>query len=293
MPSQRKKVHDIKRAPSRAKAQKEMEPLFSEKSARPQLRLRTRRRRQKMLVVSAAFFTAFAILGSLAGASHLQSMAIRDISVSGAEKISPDSLVAFVGAGLRNEGFQLFSRENMFIYPRREIESTLSTEFPRIKDVSLSRPSMLAQAVVVAVEERDAYATWCSGNTCYLFDSAGFIFAEAAGENTAVPYIFEGGLANDYAPIGQWFLRGRIIEAVALLDMLGKAGFSPERFIIDTEKDFSVRLKNGPILLLSFETDHDTIMRNLDTALETDSLRDRLSELEYIDLRFGNRVYYK
>jgi hypothetical protein len=35
------------------------------------------------------------------------------------------------------------------------------------------------------------------------------------------------------------------------------------------------------------------IMRNLKTVLEADALHGNIEALEYIDLRYGNRVYYK
>jgi len=62
---------------------------------------------------------------------------------------------------------------------------------------------------------------------------------------------------------------------------------------VESEKDFSVILALGPTLQIPFEMSSDDLIRNLETALEANSLRDRLPELEYIDLRFGNRVYYK
>ena len=88
-------------------------------------------------------------------------------------------------------------------------------------------------------------------------------------------------------------MRGTIADATALLDALAKAGYEPEGLSVESEKDFSIQLKSGPLILASFAMDAPTIVKNLQTALGEDSLKGKLPTLKYIDLRFGNRMYYK
>jgi cell division septal protein FtsQ len=288
-PSKRQRVLDIKKTTaSREKARDEMRPLFSQKPTR----LRTRRRNRRILVSCICMLSAAGFVGALGAVSHLEQLAINDVSVTGAAAIQSEALTASVQAGLENDGFNLFSKENMFLYPKRLIEEKLATEFPRIKDVTLARPSMLAQAVVVAVEERTSYAKWCD-EKCYLIDASGFVFAEAANETPEIGYQFRGGLADDRTPIGQWFLRGRLPGMVQFLQHLAAAGFTPVLLTVDTEKDFTVTLDTGLALYMPFDADTETLLRNLKTTIESDSLKDRVDALHYIDLRFGNRVYYK
>lgn len=279
-----------------------MKQLFKEEQKKeerraPRQRLRDKRRNRRIVVACLCAFTAIALIGSLGGVSHLDQLAINDVAVSGAVRIEPQALSAAVAAGLDNDGFRLFSKSNMFLYPRRSIEEALVAEFPRIKDVSLSRPSPLSQSVLVAVEERAGYAKWClpkevDDDTCYLLDSEGFIFAQSAGEETVIPYVLYGGLAKTN-PVGQWFLRGRLAGVVALLDQLGNKGFPVREFTVDSEKDFSIRLQSGMTLYMSFDVDSQKNIANLETVLEDVSVRSQLDSLEYIDLRFGNRVYFK
>lgn len=298
MPSSGRHILDItKKGPSRGKARAQMKQLFSDApKSTPrtpkQTRLRDRRRRQRILLACICLLSAAGLVGGIGGVSHLEELAIREVQISGAAAIQPEALTASVHESLSDGRFHLFSRENMFLYPKRAIENTLAAQFPRIKDVALSRPSLLAQAVVVTVEERTAYAKWCA-DICYVMDSAGFVFAEAAAEATEIGYQFRGGLATDRTPIGQWFLRGRLPQIVGFLEQLGAAGLPAISLTVDTEKDFTVTLESGVQLYVSFDASMDTTMRNLRTTIETDSLQDRMSSLQYIDLRFGNRVYYR
>lgn len=202
-----------------------------------------------------------------------------------------DSLTSAVQEGLDQTGFRLFSRKNIFLYPKSAIESGLSEEFPRIKEVTVARESLLASALLVTVEERKPYATWCA-SSCYVFDVRGFIFAEKT-ETPEKQYVFYGGLIAGEDVIGQTLLEGRLADVIAFLDSLATAGYEPQGFTIDSEKDFTVSLAKEQKILASFEMPASDILRNLTTALEAEGLKEKFESLEYIDLRFGNRVYYK
>jgi cell division septal protein FtsQ len=298
MPSSGRHILDIKKkGPSRAHARGKMEPMFEdEKTPRPRSsrppRLKDQRRKTRLITVAVCFFAAIGIVGGLAGVSHLNQLAINDVAVYGAKNIQSEALTASVSAGLSNNGFKLFSRRNMFLYPQSTIEKSLSSEFPRIKTVSLSRESFLAQAVVVTIDERVPYARWCKDDRCFLTDPTGFIFAESAGEAPQKAYVFSGGLAPQ-EPVGQTFLRGRFYTALALLQALEDAGYVPTGLTVDSEKDFSVQLTNGPRLMLSFDMSIESVLKNIEATLSAEGLREKFNTLEYIDLRFGNRVYFK
>ena len=123
-------------------------------------------------------------------------------------------------------------------------------------------------------------------------DEAGYLFAPAGG-TPQIPYIFRGGLRPQTDILGQIFLRGRLPSMLSLMEKLEAAGFHIGGLAVDSEHDFTVTLLSGQRLFMSFDLKTDDVMRNLETALQAESLRTKLSELEYIDLRFGNRVYYK
>jgi len=268
-----------------------MTPLFPQK---PQ-RLRARRRKIRLITFCICVLLGASLVGGAGLASHAERFAIKDVSVSGAQELSTNTLTAAVEAGLQNNMFKIFSRRNMFLYPRSEIEQNLSDTFPRIKNVELSRASLMAQAIMVTVEERKPFAKWCDKDgKCFFLDDIGFIFAEAEeGKEMQTAYVFRAGLIPETSPIGQAFLRGRLGGIVHFLDLLTQAGYKPQGIHVENEKDFSVPQTDGPRLLIPFDLDPEKMVHDLQLALEADSVRGRESELEYIDLRFGNRVYYK
>lgn len=241
------------------------------------------------------------MVGALGAVSHMRQFAIADILVTGTETLPRELLSQAVRERLDEGSFRLFSRKNIFLYPKSTIESGLETDFPRIKEVSLARESLLASALLVTVEERTPYASWCrpaanmvreGASMCYVFDSRGFVFAEQT-ETPEKPYVFYGGLIPDAEVIGQTFLQGRLPGVVSLLEALAVAGYEPRTFTVESESDFTITLARGQRILATFDMQEADVIRNLATALEAEGLQEKFDSLEYIDLRFGNRVYYK
>lgn len=288
MSSRSRNVIDLKRGTvSRVKTR---EALRAPKQ-RP-VRLRTRRRNQRIMTSVYCVLAAIGLIGIFGAATHIQQLAVSDVTVSGAKQLAPESLTDSVHARLSSGNFELFSRKNIFLYPKRSIEAGLSQEFPRIKTVEVARESLLASALVVLVEERAPYASWCTDSACFVLDSRGFIFAEKT-ETPEREYVFYGGLVATKSPIGQVFLEGRLHGVISLMDALKNAGYPPQSFAVRSETDFAITLASGQQLLGSFEQSNDVFLRNLTTTLESESLQGKFETLQYIDLRFGNRVYYK
>jgi hypothetical protein len=45
--------------------------------------------------------------------------------------------------------------------------------------------------------------------------------------------------------------------------------------------------------MLSFDMSIESVLKNIEATLSAEGLREKFNTLEYIDLRFGNRVYFK
>ena len=137
--------------------------------------------------------------------SYLPRFSIQTVEVNGAKEISASSIRSFVEAELYDGSRPILSRNNIFLYPRATIEQAVVDNFPRIRTVSVSRPSLLAQTVTVVVEEREPYARWCEGGECYLIDDGGFIFSQAStsAETLRTSYIFTGPTGTSTPSIGE------------------------------------------------------------------------------------------
>ena len=277
--------------------------------------LRARRRKLRALAVFVVLILAGGVVYGVSELTYLPRYSIQEVAVRGTEGVSPKLVRTFVETQLNDGTYSIISRENIFLYPKAEIAKSISDYFPRILNAQISRESLLAQTITVSIVERKPFALWCSDKTsCFEMDSGGFIFAplgvspqeglqarggpltgfaQSATSTSAGTVVYTGGLATSTAPIGQTFLKDRFAEVLTLLSRLNDQGFPATGVSVENEQDFAVSLARGFVLRASFGADASELVRNLQTVLSSDSLRGKESTIEYIDLRFGNRVYYK
>ena len=291
------------------------QPLFQPRAAgegkapRP-LSLRARRRRKRALIALVLLALIGGAVWAVSFVSYLPRFTVSVISVEGAHAVSSHLVSNYVESILNDGTYHLLSRSNIFLYPWSEIEKDIVEYFPRIKSASVSRESMLSTTLHIVLEERQPFALWCSsaeGVKCYFMDDGGFIFAEAVSTSTT-EYVFRGGLAASTSstsspqanPIGETFIKAHLPGLLTLLRSLGQAGFNPRGAAIVNEQDFSVPLVSAQgsgqaefMLKASFGEDAGALARNLGLVLSSDPLKEKEDQIEYIDLRFGNRVYYR
>lgn len=270
--------------------------------------LRTRRRKLRALLALFCLFVIGAAIYGLGRLSYSPKLLINNVSVAGTKDVSPKLIRAYVETGLKDGTNPILSRENIFLYPKKLIESSIEKYFSRVKEANISRAGLLAQAITVTVEERQPFALWCreapdsagaQEQECYLMDDTGFIYADALPFSDKVYMVFGGGLlaqaelVQNSSPIGETFLPKNLGGVLELIKRLRQAGFAPKRAIAENEKDFSVQFDEGFTAYMLFNEDANTLVRNLQLALSSEFLRGKVDKLEYVDLRFGNRVYYK
>jgi len=110
--------------------------------------------------------------------------------------------------------------------------------------------------------------------------------------NPSERYIFRGDIAPTTEPIGQWFVQAHLPGLLSLLKFLGQASFTPLGAEV-IGQDILIQLQEGFLVKASFGADAGTLVKNLELVLSSDVLKGKTEALEYVDLRFGNRVYYK
>ncbi len=233
------------------------------------------------------------------------------MTVSNAHGVSDELIRRSLETVLDDGAFHILSRRNVLLYPRAKMEEHIVQSFPIIKSAQVAGTSFLSTSLVVTVEEREPFALWCGTEQgdCYFMDESGFIYApvpaQASYATSTTHYIFRGGLppasaggaqggtASSTHPIGQSFVRAHLPGLLSLLKFLGQAGFTPLQVHVEGEQDIIVELQDGFVLKASFGADAGTLVKNLQLVLSSDVLQGKRSSLEYVDLRFGNRVYYK
>ncbi len=270
--------------------------------------LRARRRRTRLLIAGAGLCVALIVAGVMSYLSYLPRFNVRTVYVMGATHAAPRDIEAFIFEAIYDDSWHFFSPSNIFWYGPGRLEEGIGEDFPRVKQASVGRESMFATALMVKIEERQPFAKWCrdgrietaasssTPQTCFVLDDTGFIFATHQKGTTATSYVFFGGVASstpEADPIGLTFAPSHMQDMLSLMRLFERSGHAPLGARVEGGDDFFVPLQSGFYIKTSFGMGAEMAARNLELVLASERLQGKEEQLEYIDLRFGNKVYFK
>ncbi len=258
----------------------------------PESKLRARRRRRRVMRLWFFGGIIFILLLRFIGVSHLPFLQVETVNVKGTETVSPEELQELTTEQLGGAYGWLFSRGNIFIYPKQEIMAAVYESDPVIKNVEVEAENF--STINVHVVERKPKALWCSG-TCYFMDEDGVVYEQAPEFSAPVYVKYEGRASGENLP--KQFLSGeKFLALSALVDALGqtRAEVRIERVIVDQNADAHVRFADGFELKFATGDDGGDVYERFTLALESEPFKNHaLSQFEYLDLRFGDKLYYK
>jgi hypothetical protein len=274
-------------------------PLKKHIEESPKIRaLREKRRTRRKRIAIFFCVLVLALFGGFVYAARLPRFQIRAVNVSGNQVIDTEDIVTEVDRVLAGNYMYVIPRRNAFFYPKQKIAAILSATFPRFKSVLVSRTDL--NMLAVAVTELRGHALWCveGDASCYFTDDAGKVVSLAPQYSGNVYPRFYGGSIdpNDANPLGKTFIDGTIFQK--LLDFgekLTDLGFHVKGLVIGTDEEntFLLDLGGGTTASVRFlkADDYKLLAANLASALP--KIEGDFSKLEYFDLRFDNKVYYK
>ncbi len=268
-------------------------------------RVKRRKNLKRKILLFVLLFLA--IVAGLSIASQAQKISINEVKVSGNRLVEMADIEALVRADLAGNYFHLFSKSNSFIYPAKKIKRDLLTKFKRLVEVSVNIKDI--KTLEITVKEREAEYIWCTDlvltideggeQKCYFLDSDGYIFDFSPHFSDGVYFKFYGKIAsnNTMSPIGLYFIPDNLKRVVAFRSTLEKMGLKLISLRAEENGDMNISLSSGAVIIFKPEADFNKLAENLQAALATEPLKTdfvkKYSSLLYIDLRFGNKVYYK
>jgi hypothetical protein len=262
-------------------------------------RKRNRILRKKILIYLSIFII---VLIGLSFLSKWQKLNIIDIQISGNKVIETNLIEEVVKEKIAGDYLYFFPKTNFLLYPKAQIEEAIALKFKRLTDISVK--VINPQKLEIFVSERTALYTYCgiapaelddSNQKCYFMDDSGYIFDEA-------PYFSRGVYTKFYGKTGSYFFEPNFSKLISLKEEFKSIGVKPAVFFIEDNGDIKVFLSStttqlGPFIIFKSDSDFTKITENLQSILSTEPLqsdfKSKYSSLLYIDLRFGNKVYYK
>lgn len=258
----------------------------------PQSRLkaRKRRRRVRLGIVLAVF--VLLVFGVLVGLSYAPFLRVTAVAVSGAQTADPAAIQKIAAEHMAGAYGYVFAKNNIFLYPKAAIAAALMAQYPQFKSVEVSAKDF--HTVAVAVDERQPAARWC-GTTCFVMDEDGVVYAADQGAATSSPWVSysggaEGKLPWQYLPAEQFKALFALVGALSQTE----PGNPVVQVAVDSNNDVRAYFKNNFVLMFSLNDESGDIFERFTLALKSAPFAGKtLGDFEYLDLRFGDKLYYK
>lgn len=242
---------------------------------------------------------------------HAPWMRVRAVEVSGAVTIAPEAIRAVAESYMAGSYAHVLPKNSILLIAERVIEESLRRSFPLIDSVVVS--VHFPDHMRVSLRERVLFGILCN-------DTFEPVFAGGATSTPSSPYerecgyIDAKGFVYDTAPPSSGFLITKVmidapripvgsrlidedvmVRITQLADALAtESGIHTVGFSLRERVPSEIRAitKDGFFLIFRKDADFVHAGRVLKAVLEHD-IRSRSKKLEYVDLRFGNKVFYK
>jgi cell division septal protein FtsQ len=262
----------------------------------PASRLKIRKRRRRLRILLICALAILLLLGFVAAAAYIPAIQIQTVAISGVQTISSTTLRAEVEEYIEGTYGYILPKRNIFLYPKHYIKDSLMREYPMFASVDVHAIDF--QSIAVNVVERQPRALWCQtppATGCYFMDENGVVYEKAPNFSEPIYLSYSGeaagqGLPKQYLTPSEFQALSALVDATAHLltqeDLLSVA--------VDRHGDVRARFASGFVLLFIMGDEGGDVFERLTLALKAEPLRGReLSAFEYLDLRFGDKLYYK
>lgn len=258
------------------------------------------RRKSRLLRFTAAGAAVLIlVLVGAVFAMRTPSWRIQKITLSGAKSLDEPEVRANIRIALAGTRAYILPRASFFLADTGAIASDLQRDFPRIRDAVVTKE--FPDKLNVAITERVFWGVFCNG---------------LQGSSTPVcAYIDSGGVAYEYAPEpqgkliitirtdadGDSALSASAVDSVLMAEIRSLAENIPAQTGIALA-DFELRSRipgeiraiaaDGFTMIFKREDDYAATLHVLKRVLDGE-IKEKRNRLDYIDLRFGNKVFYK
>lgn len=274
--------------------------------------LKEKRKRYARIRFAIIVFVLCVIVGGLIAVTRLSQLQIKTIIVRGNYVVDADTVVSRATAILEETYAWVIPKRNVLLYPETYIRDQIQAEFPRFNTVSLHRENW--STLVIDVTERKNVYLWCDmlpsasssvEQNCYYVDDYGYVVSQSPSFSGNVYFVFYGKYtwADNESPIGKkLFTDDYFKQLIRFKEGIATQGLQAHGFITYPTGvlGFMLSPELSDIkqkIVFTTTQDLDVLYENLLLALTSKDLpvklKDEFSDLQYIDLRYDKKVYYK
>lgn len=274
--------------------------------ARKKKKLKFKKYTVVVFVVLFFIFSALAALGAYI--SKHERFTISNLRILGNEVVDSGDIEKIVWGQLDSKYFWAFNKRSVFLYPKNILEEYILDKWARISNIDIYADTMTS--LTVRIKERAPAYIWCddkqetltdyvNNEECYFLDEKGFIFSLAPYFSGPVFFKMYGptfdtefkGEESQSIVIGKRFLSKDEFEKIIILkDAFLLLQMEAVAFEVQDNGNYQFIMGDGTKIFFKKEQSIETLLDNLDSVIDFLATG---KQIDYIDLRFGNKVFYK
>ncbi|MFH1967835.1 MAG: hypothetical protein ABIJ84_00420 [bacterium] len=227
---------------------------------------------------------------------------VNNIIITGNQQVNTDDLKNFVfnaaNTRLINFGILNLTTRSIFLVKLDRLNQEILEEFPLIGKVNISKS--FPEGLVLGVIERKPMAAYCvdedSGPRCFLIDENGILFEQLSADPENIAIVRQA-FGENRVFVGEKALEKDIASIILKIQKNLKDNFqidlrealitSPLRLDATTNENWQIYFN------ISENPSIDSQLIKLDLLLKGEITAEARKSLQYIDLRFKDRAFYK
>ena len=224
---------------------------------------------------------------------------IDNVVINGSQKIAERKIYDIIEKQLAQRRLGIFSQQNIFAFSKRQAKKEILKNF-FVAELVIKKK--LPRTIQISFNENTPVAVWAEGEEYYYINSDLTILSsvENLELNANNLIILKNALAESQIKTAGIIKKVGIEKKYLDICLSLKQKLAAAQIEIDNnceinglEAKVQVKANNGPKIYFSADVALDKQLEKLSSLLAAKITPDVLTKLEYIDLRFGDKIYYK
>src|SRR3989338_67882 len=259
-----------------------------------QLKLEKRRHLMRK-VLFVLVITLIVCAGLIYGLFFAKLFDVREITITGGQTLNNNEIFDFVSQKIEQKVFGIKRGSNLFFLSSEKIEQELLKTYPKIDAVMAAKSYF--HKLNIEVKERSSYGIWCltKQDKCYYFDKSGVLYDSAPSTSGFLLFSVKDERRRD-VKLGERAEEQSWIDSLVLArQKLTERGFQVKELVIpeDSFDEFYALESRGWKIQMSINTDLDAQIKTIADFLKQKLTPERIIQLQYVDIRIADRIYYR
>ncbi len=238
-----------------------------------------------VVIMSAVFYTAI----------FLEQFQVKAINISGNVKVSTSQIESLAIQQIKKTVL-FFPTSSIFLVDTAKINRLILDTFPVVQETAVVKKFL--STININITERVPHAIFClpglsGAEDCFCIDDAGIASELYSGNENGFVVVRQVGASN--GELGQRVMDASILENILKIQegLASKYSVAVSSAEIASDVRLNIKTKEGWNVYLNLSGDMDLQITKLMLLLENEISKMDRGQLQYIDLRFKERAYYK